>query len=175
MCSFQSSKTVFELAVNGFRKSFSVKPVCLAVTENRISGKWFQFDRNFTPLTRKWFYTFILPSNHFRVTRKRERESERKRKKEELAEIVQSFDRRDRLPKSSAFAQSWSTICAIVIAIVRSTAPIAISPSRRSWSREVFGFDDFFSGFCLCFCIEKWMILYIRLATEKIWENVSNK
>ena len=25
------------------------------------------------------------------------------------------------------------------------------------------------------FCIEEWMILYIRLATEKMWENVSNK
>ena len=27
----------------------------------------------------------------------------------------------------------------------------------------------FFSGFCLCFCIEKLMILYICLATEKMW------
>ena len=80
------------------------------------------------------------------------------------------------------------------IAIARSTAPIMISPSRRSQSREasiaiarstmpiaialsVQIWSDlmifFFSGFCLCFCIEKWMILYIRLATEKMWENVS--
>ena len=28
----------------------------------------------------------------------------------------------------------------------------------------------FFSGFCLCF--EEWMILCIRLVTEKMWENV---
>ena len=27
----------------------------------------------------------------------------------------------------------------------------------------------FFSGFCLCFCIEEWMILYICLAAEKMW------
>ena len=27
----------------------------------------------------------------------------------------------------------------------------------------------FFSGFCLCFCIKEWMILYIRLTTEKMW------
>ena len=27
----------------------------------------------------------------------------------------------------------------------------------------------FFFGFCLCFCIEEWMVLYIRLATEKMW------
>ena len=33
------SKAAFELVVNGFRKSFSVKPVCLAATKNRISGK----------------------------------------------------------------------------------------------------------------------------------------
>ena len=30
-------------------------------------------------------------------------------------------------------------------------------------------FDDFFSGFCLYFCIEEWMILYFRLATKKMW------
>ena len=27
----------------------------------------------------------------------------------------------------------------------------------------------FFPGFCLCFCIEEWMLLYICLATEKMW------
>ena len=32
-------KATFELVVNGFRKSFSVKPAYLAATENRISGK----------------------------------------------------------------------------------------------------------------------------------------
>ena len=73
------TKAAFELAVNGFRKSFSVKHTCLVATKNRISGKLFQFDQNLEPLTRKWFYTFILPSNHFRVTRKREREREKER------------------------------------------------------------------------------------------------
>ena len=79
-------KAAFELAVNDFRKSFSVKLACLAATENRISGKWFQFDRNFTPLTQKWFYTFILPSNHFRVTRRREREREKERERDSTEE-----------------------------------------------------------------------------------------
>ena len=32
-------KAVFELAVNGFRKSFFVKSTCLAATENRIFRK----------------------------------------------------------------------------------------------------------------------------------------
>ena len=27
----------------------------------------------------------------------------------------------------------------------------------------------FFYGFCLCFCTEEWMILYIYLAIEKMW------
>ena len=181
-------------------------------------------------MTRKWFYTFILLSNHFRVTRKREREREREERVESLcswliapqgkssstrsskasiAEIVRR-DRWDRPPKSSA-------------EITRSTAPIAISPSRRSRSRKAprqsqsrlsadrdctkcrsrsclcadrdlarhradrslssnpvaslcsffSQFDQiwwfFFPGFCLCFCIEEWMILYICLATEKMW------
>ena len=79
-------KAAFELAVNDFKKSFFVKLACLATAENRISGKWFQFDRNFTPLTRKWFYTFILPSNHFRVTRRREREREKERVRDSTEE-----------------------------------------------------------------------------------------
>ena len=81
----------------------------------------------------------------------------------------------------------------------RSTASIAISPSRRLWlqhcvawsrlrlRRAISPFVEpsrlslflllliwpdlmiFFSGFCLCFCIEEWMILYICFATEKMW------
>ena len=66
------------MVVNRFRKSFSIKPACLAATENRISGKYFQFDRNFAHLTRKSFYRFILPSNHFLPCAK-ERESQRKK------------------------------------------------------------------------------------------------
>ena len=181
-----ATKAVFELAVNGFKKSFSVKRACLAVMENRISEKWFQFDQNCTHLTRKWFYTFI-PSNHFRVTRKRERG----RKKEERVEIVQSRARQYRLPTSPALHRSRSREASITIArsadrvdhdhtklrsrlrkalivIVRNTnhvernlafALIAIVRSVRIWW--------FFSGFCLCF--EEWMIFYICLATEKMW------
>ena len=93
-------------------------------------------------------------------------------------------------------SRSWSQSTALIailpsptlraIAISRSTVPIAISPSCRSqplvepnclslflllsiWPNLMI----FFSGFCLCFCIEEWMILYIYLATEKMWENVT--
>ena len=145
------------MAVNGFRKSFSGKRACLAATKNRIFGKWFQFDRNFTPLTRKWFYTFILPSNHFRVTRKRERERESERKREREKERRDSRDR----PKSSSLRSSEASIAEIVRRDRRDLtfAPIAIARSVRIWW--------FFSRFCLCF--EEWMILYIHLATEKMW------
>ena len=40
-------------------------------------------------------------------------------------------------------------------------------------SLNMTGFDFFFSRFCLCFCIEEWMILYICLAIEKMWENAT--
>ena len=63
-----------------FRKSFSPKPVCLAITENEIFRKITSCWPKFTPLTRKWFYTLIFTSNHFRVTQKREREREKERK-----------------------------------------------------------------------------------------------
>ena len=171
-----------------FRKSFSVKPACLAATENRISRKWFQFDRNFTHLTRKWFYIFILPSNHFRVTRKREREREKKREREKERRA-----RRDRpklrLPRS--FAEivhrdcealgSHKALIVIAIAITRSTAPItitrstapiAILPSRRSRSHEVSGFDDFFLGFvCVSVLRNEWYYIFVwqPRKCEKIW------
>ena len=73
---------MFELAENRFRKSFSVKPTCLAITENRISRNPFQFDQNLPHLTQKSFYRIILPSNCFRVTRKRERKREKERERD---------------------------------------------------------------------------------------------
>ena len=73
-------EAVFESTENHFRKSFSVKSMRLAATENRFSGKSFPFDQNFTLLTRKSFYIVVLPSNDFPKKCKRERESHRKKK-----------------------------------------------------------------------------------------------
>ena len=73
-----SIKAAFELAVNHFRKSFSVKPVCLAATKNRISRNSFQFDQNLPHLTRKSFYIFILPSTISFQAQKKKRAIERK-------------------------------------------------------------------------------------------------
>ena len=73
------SKTVFELGENRFQKSFSVKPTCLAVTENdfRLTNI-FTFDPEMISL-------LIFTSNHFR--REREREREREKRREERAQI----------------------------------------------------------------------------------------
>ena len=73
-----SIKAAFELAVNHFWKSFSVKPTCLAATENKISGNSFQFDQNLPHLTRKSFYIFILPSTISFQAQKKKRAIERK-------------------------------------------------------------------------------------------------
>ena len=98
--------------------------------------------------------------NDFRPWKIEERERERER------EIVQSRARRYRPPTSLAPRRSRLRKALITIAQSADRAdrnlafvPIAIARSVRIWW--------FFSGFCLCF--EKWMILYIRLATEKIW------
>ena len=73
------TEAVFESTENHFQKSFSVKSMRLAATENRFSGKSFPFDQNFALLTRKSFYIVVLPSNDFRSTHKREREPQKEK------------------------------------------------------------------------------------------------
>ena len=73
-------KGAFVLGKNDFRKSFSPKPACLAATENEIFQKFTSCWPKFTPLTRKWIYTLIFTSIHFRKEREREREREREKR-----------------------------------------------------------------------------------------------
>ena len=90
------------------------------------------------------------PETHDQTHRSKHRDHTTKRERERERE--RSRDRADR--RRSRSLRSWSAI------------KIAISPLFvRIWW--------FFSGFCLCF--EEWMILCIRLVTDKMWENVSNK
>ena len=72
-----SIKSAIVFSENDFRKSFSPKSACLAATENEIFRKFTSCWPKFTPLTRKWFYTLIFTSNHFRVTQNTERARER--------------------------------------------------------------------------------------------------
>ena len=146
---FKSNKAVFESTENQFRKSFSVKSMRLAATENRFSGKSFLFDQNFTLLTRKSFYIVVLPSNDFRKKHKRERESHRKKKPtrtkhtqhERERTIGVDCDRDHRNYANRRWSRSRSTLRAI--AISRSRSARLRSRSHRE--------NVIFSGFYLCF------------------------
>ena len=114
---------------------------CLVVTSNSVKLKSISSWPNLRAKTTENHFRFHFHFKWFLVLenrRERERERERGRKKEEIA--TSSAPRR----------------------------PLTLPAPHRSRSRlRLFGFDDFFSRFRLCF--EEWMILYIRLVTEKMW------
>ena len=60
----------------------------------------------------------------------------------------------------------------ITIVAPRRAISTLVKPSRLSLFLFLSIWPDlmiFFSGFCLCFYIKEWMILYICLAAEKMW------
>ena len=64
-----------------------------------------------------------------------------------------------------------NTASIAIAAPCRAISPL-IEPSHLSLFLLLSIWPDlmiFFSGFCFCFCIEEWMILYICLAAEKMW------
>ena len=136
-------KGAFVLGENDFRKSFSLKPACLAATKNEIFRKFTSCWPKFTPLTRKWIYILIFTSIHFRKEREREREREkreprsgREREEEETSPAITPLvDRRAARSTSSAIVQqARSSITPLVDrAAFRTIAPISplISPSQR--------------------------------------------
>ena len=83
---------VFELGENRFQKSFSVKPTCLAVTENdfRLTNI-FTFDPEM----------IFSPHFHFKVFPEKERERERVRARERRRPSSNQSDDRRRTPSSS--------------------------------------------------------------------------
>uniref|UniRef100_A0A7N2KQP5 RNA-binding protein Luc7-like 1 n=1 Tax=Quercus lobata TaxID=97700 RepID=A0A7N2KQP5_QUELO len=99
-------------------------------TENRFSGKSFPFDQNLHLLTRKSFYILILPSNHFRSTRKREKHTQPKRNKTQEAnkrserEREQSRPRKRTNPEPEPFDFAFTPIAVRI-------APFVV-PDRRS-------------------------------------------
>ena len=130
---------------------------------------WPKF-RAFDPEMVLHFHFPFKPFPGHAQKRERARERERGRKKEERVEIVQSRARRYR-PRTSptphrsreapiawgfnrdrAKRRSWSREAP--------TTLIAISPSCRSWSREVSEFDDFFLGF-VCVLRNEWYYIFV--------------
>ena len=74
------AKGAFDLGENDFRKSFSPFSACLVATENTIFWKLYSCWPFFTPLTRKWIYTLIFTSIHFRVTLHTQQHREKERR-----------------------------------------------------------------------------------------------
>ena len=128
---------------------------CLVVTSNSVKLKSISSWSKIRAKTMENHFRFHFHLKWFLAfenKREKERERERERAREREREGEKRRESRDR-PKPSSPISS---------ADITGTVPIAIARSVRIWW--------FFYGFCLCF--EEWMILYIRLATEKMWENV---
>ena len=132
-------KGAFVLGKNDFKKSFSPKPRCLAATVNFIFRKMASCWPKFSPLTRKWFYTLIFTSNHFRKKRERERrESPDRRAPIVDRRAVRSSDEHARRSTSGAIVQwACSTIAMLVDRDRRSRRR---SQSREDRDRAVFSF-----------------------------------
>ena len=106
----------------------------------RSNWKAFSVNRIWEPKQRKWFSVSIFTSNYFQPWKIRERERERER---------ENRSQHHRPPTSPAGA-----IAPIAIKASHDHAKRRLLQlrSRRSRSRlRLSKFDDFFSGFCLCF------------------------
>ena len=80
------TKGAFVLGENDFRKSFSPFSACLVATENTIFRKLYSCWPEFTPLIRKWIYTLIFTSIHFRVTQNAQQHREKERRETQNAQ-----------------------------------------------------------------------------------------
>ena len=137
------TKAVFELGEIRFQKSFSIKPTCLAVTENDIFRKMTSGWLIFSPLTRKWFSPLIFTSNHVRKKRERERERERERSRRIEIAIDSAISRTTMFVRSRRRSRSRER---------RDRAgEITISDRDRWW---------FFSGLWLVFF---WICVFLLL------------
>ena len=124
----------FVLGENDFRKSFSPKPACLAATKNEIFRKIISCWPMFTPLTRKWFYTLIFASNHFRKKREREREKREPRLERERGRRENRRSTRGAIVRRARRESRRSTSGAIIWQARSSIAPLVDCDclSRRS-------------------------------------------
>ena len=77
-----TTKAVFVLGENHFRKCFFGNEAVWLVRKILFSGNWNPLTQKNSLWLRKCFYTSIFPSKHFRKMRERERERERARARE---------------------------------------------------------------------------------------------
>ena len=120
------TKCVFELGENCFRKSFFIKPECLAVMENIIFRKMTSGWPIFSPLTWKSFSPLIFTSNHFRRERERERAQIREREPRSRRAAPTSGAVHDRNRRSTSVLVSRRTI------VSRSTSSTIVRRAHSS-------------------------------------------
>ena len=171
-------KGAFVLGKNDFRKSFSPKPACLAATENEIFQKFTSCWPKFTPLTRKWIYTLIFTSIHFRKERERERErekreprSERERKKRlrwwsRRSSIMPLVDRDcERARRSRRSSDDRTDLASDLTFTARSH--LLLRRAISIWPDLM----NFFAGFCFfCEWVWNWFIIYMFTVEEVYWK-----
>ena len=128
---------------------------CLVVTSNSVKLKSISSWPNFRAKTQENHFRFHF---HFKWLPTLENRRERERERERGERKKRSRHHRHRAVRRHHRHRGWRG--ADITGTANVSITIAISPSFvQIWW--------FFSEFCLCF--EEWMILYIRLVTEKIW------
>ena len=152
-------------------KSFSPKPACLAATKNENFRKIISCWPTFTHLTRKWFYTLIFTSNHFRREREREERRESQIEEREKRE-PRSESTNHRLRRSSNDHTAPIVDQRAHRSCLRSISPsprdLIFSSAARSqfdriWWIFLLGFVSFAGFFCAIsisltwVCMENWV------------------
>ena len=147
---------------------------CLVATSNSVKLKsissWPKIISSWPKMRAKTTENHFCFHFHFKwllaLENRREREREREGERKKRSRYHRHCTDRDRANVSIAIA--WSANCAD-----RDRADRNLTDRDLAFVCPDLMIFFFFFGFCLCF--EEWMILYIRLVIEKMWENVSNK
>ena len=120
----------------------SPKPACLVATENKIFRKSSSCWPKFTPLTRKWIYTLIFTSIHFRKEREREREREKRepRSERERKKRLRWWSRRssinERTRRTIALLVNWRAAWSTSGVIVQRARSSIVTARRSARSRS---------------------------------------
>ena len=148
--------------------------------ENRIFRKSFSFDRKKAALTTEIHFCSYFHFKWFPELRRAKRAHRRAKGERERERRISRTCKGRTIALSigilpSHRSRSREALRRSRLRLRRAISPV-VEPSRLSLFLLLSIWPDlmiFFSGFCLCFYIEEWMILHICLATEKLWENVT--
>ena len=132
---------------------------CLVGPKNWVKRKIISADCKICPLILEKHFRFYFTFKSLPELRRAKRGAHKRAKGER---------ERERMTHRRAPRWSRSRLCAD-----RSPPSNLVTSLSLPSSLNLTGFDIFFfSGFCLCFCIGEWMILYICLTIEKMRPNL---